>query len=224
MRFTIASLLTLASCVVAQLDPTDGFDPISVPTKDLVIPAGTKMLISWQPAPAKYADSKVSISLLGGATPGTLNVLETVATGIDNSKGNYPWSIGKDLGSLATYGLKISLDEDPTIFQYSFPFKITAGAVVSGSSSSSSAASSTSSSHHSMSSMYTSVVSSSSPIISPSASSNLSTTSTTVVSTTTSATGTPSSTTSSIPTNAAVAFAANGLAVVGGFAMAVLAL
>jgi hypothetical protein len=76
MRFTIAAVFAFASAVLAQ-STTDGFDVISKPTKDEKVPAGTTYSIVWDPI-ASY-DGTVSISLLGGATPATLQNLGVIA-------------------------------------------------------------------------------------------------------------------------------------------------
>lgn len=70
MRFfaTASALLAMATAAIAQ---TADFNPIFTP-KDLEeIPAGSLYEVTWE-APAKYADGTVSISLIGGATQGTL--------------------------------------------------------------------------------------------------------------------------------------------------------
>lgn len=51
--------------------------------------------------------------------------------GLDSSAGGYTWSVDSSLGDDATYGLKVTLESDPTIFQYSNPFQI--GSATSGS-------------------------------------------------------------------------------------------
>lgn len=51
----------------------------------------------------------------------------TSTESIDNSVGSFDWAVGSDLGSEATYGLRIGYDEDESVFQYSFPFAIEGG-------------------------------------------------------------------------------------------------
>ncbi|ROW11482.1 hypothetical protein VMCG_01570 [Cytospora schulzeri] len=137
MQFTTsaAAFLALISHVLAQ---TSGFDAITKPTSGEVLAAGSTFQVVWD-YDSQYAGT-VSITLLEGKTATTLELGDTVASGIDNSAGSYTWTVGSDLGDAATYGLKISLDSDPSTFQYSFPFKIEASD--EGSSSSSAAAAS----------------------------------------------------------------------------------
>ncbi|KAK2610816.1 hypothetical protein N8I77_004217 [Diaporthe amygdali] len=177
MQFTLyaATCLALVSRVFAQ---TEGFDAISAPTKDQTLAAGSSTTVTWD-YNSKYAGA-VTITLLQGATPETLQLGSAIATGIDNSAGSYTWSIPSSLGADATYGLKISLDSDPATFQYSFPFHIAAS---SGTSSSSSSISSSSSS----ASVSVSSTTSSASVSSTSASSSLSSSASSTVSTTTSA-------------------------------------
>ncbi|POS80743.1 anchored cell wall protein-7 [Diaporthe helianthi] len=142
MQFSIyaATCLALVSRASAQ---TPGFNAITAPTKDQTLTAGTTSTVTWDYNP-KYAGT-VSISLLQGATPETLQVGGAIATGIDNSAGSYTWSIASSLGADATYGLKITLDSDPSTFQYSFPFHIASSSSSSGPTSSSSGSGSVSS-------------------------------------------------------------------------------
>lgn len=44
--------------------------------------------------------------------------------GVVNSAGSFKWDVPATLGDDAIYGLRIQLDSDETIFQYSFPFHI----------------------------------------------------------------------------------------------------
>ncbi|KAK9421880.1 hypothetical protein SUNI508_05180 [Seiridium unicorne] len=137
MRFTIsAALLAFAATAFAQ---TDGFDAMTAPLKDEEVPAGTTYSIKWQPTDA-YDGSTVTLSLLGGDTASTLLDLGAFAEGVDNSAGVYEWPVASSLGSAVTYGIKITLDSNTAIFQYSFPFHITSSgsAEISSSSSSSS--------------------------------------------------------------------------------------
>ncbi|KKY38323.1 putative gpi anchored serine-threonine rich protein [Diaporthe ampelina] len=129
--FYAATCLALVSRVFAQ---TEGFDAITAPTKDQTLAAGTTSTVTWDYNP-QYAGT-VTITLLQGATPETLQLGSAIATGIDNSAGSYTWNIDSSLGADATYGLRISLDSDPATFQYSFPFHIAASSGTSSGSSS----------------------------------------------------------------------------------------
>lgn len=78
MRFfaSASALLAMATAAVAQ---TDGFNPVYTPaTGDKVI-AGSPFTVTWG-APAKYADATISISLIGGATQGTLQPIADIAS------------------------------------------------------------------------------------------------------------------------------------------------
>ncbi|OIW35161.1 hypothetical protein CONLIGDRAFT_43356 [Coniochaeta ligniaria NRRL 30616] len=136
MRFTsTAAILALASSVFAQ---TPGFDVISKPTKDEVIPAGSTYLIDWEPS--SNWTGTVTIDLLGGPDQAGLQLLSAIAKSVDSAAGEYSWVVDKTIGKLKTYGIRISLDSDPTIFQYSFPFAIQSNSSSSSSSSDSTAA------------------------------------------------------------------------------------
>ncbi|KAL2165429.1 hypothetical protein VTH06DRAFT_727 [Thermothelomyces fergusii] len=124
MRVSVAALLALASAVVAQ-DPTEGFNPITKPKEGEEVPAGSTYEIEWLPSSAHPGDIK--IALLGGSSPQTLTVVDTIAEGVDASTGSYNWSVPATFGDLATYGIIVTLESDPSIFQYGFPFKIVGG-------------------------------------------------------------------------------------------------
>ncbi|TAQ90459.1 hypothetical protein B7494_g1181 [Chlorociboria aeruginascens] len=129
--FVSAAIVALASSVFAQ---TAGFDAITAPTKDLNATAGDSLDIVWQPG---AQTGTVTLSLLQGATPDTLQSGGVVASGIDNTLGTYTWAIPASTGQYATYGIQITLDSNTSIFQYSFPFHIVGAAGTSISSSAS---------------------------------------------------------------------------------------
>ncbi|KAK0731294.1 Ser-Thr-rich glycosyl-phosphatidyl-inositol-anchored membrane family-domain-containing protein [Lasiosphaeris hirsuta] len=215
MRFSIAAIFALASVVLGQ---TEGFDAISKPTKDEKVPAGSTYNIVW--APTSKFTGPITITLLGGASPGLLDTIETIAKGVDNSKGSFDWKVGNTLGDKVTYGIQISWEEDATIFQYSFPFKIVGGSVQ------------TSSVTSTTSGALSTGMSTSSVITSSIISSNLSTTASSVPSqstihlstTLTSTSSRTSAAPSTIPTSGAAPFGGSSIALFGGLAMAVLAL
>jgi len=121
MRFsTISAVLALAASACAQ---TANFDAITSPTQDQTVAAGSTLDIVWEPS-ADHTGT-VTITLLQGATPATLSLGDVVKAGIDSSVGTYSWTIPSDIGSFATYGFKLTLDSNATVFQYSFPFHIT---------------------------------------------------------------------------------------------------
>lgn len=122
MRFTIAAALAFATTAFAQ---TAGFDAMTTPAQNENVPAGETYTIVWQQG--TYTTGTVTLSLLGGETAATLVDLGSFASGVDNAAGSYTWAVDSSLGSAATYGIKITLDSDSSVFQYSFPFHITAG-------------------------------------------------------------------------------------------------
>ncbi|KAE8454392.1 hypothetical protein EG329_000014 [Mollisiaceae sp. DMI_Dod_QoI] len=125
-------LLFFQTHVFAQ---TAGFDVITAPTQDQNVAAGSILNIVWEPS-ASYSGT-VTLQLLEGSTPatlaqgdvivGTLRIVFTF-TGVQNSAGQYSWSIPSGIPSFATYGIQLFLDSDKTVFQYSFPFHITKSA------------------------------------------------------------------------------------------------
>ncbi|KAH8773595.1 Ser-Thr-rich glycosyl-phosphatidyl-inositol-anchored membrane family-domain-containing protein [Diaporthe sp. PMI_573] len=126
VTITAATLLAWVSAALAQ---TAGFDPITTPAKDESVAAGSTYTVKWDYS-ADYAGT-VSIQLLQGADPTTLQLGAVVASGLDNSAGSYAWAVDAGLGADATYGLKITYDSNPEVFQYSFPFHISKAAASS---------------------------------------------------------------------------------------------
>jgi hypothetical protein len=123
MRFaaTAASaILAMAASVFAQ---TADFDPIFTPADGQVVEAGSTLDITWE-APAKYADAIVTISLIGGPAQKQQVPLMDLASGIPNSALTYTWTVDASLGAEAVYGIKIALESDPSVFQFSMPFTI----------------------------------------------------------------------------------------------------
>jgi hypothetical protein len=74
MRFSFASVVAFATAVLAQ---TEGFHPLVKPAEGEVVPAGSTYEIVWQPDATN--PGSVSIDLLGGGSPSTLLVLDTIA-------------------------------------------------------------------------------------------------------------------------------------------------
>ncbi|KAF7877561.1 hypothetical protein EAF04_001236 [Stromatinia cepivora] len=150
-QFVSAAILASISSVFAQ---TAGFDAISVPTNGQVVKVGDVLDITWAP---NAVSGTVTIKLLEGATPATLNYDPVVvATSINNLDGSYKWTVPASVGSFETYGIAIFLDSDVNTFQWSFPFKIQAAApsssiIVSTTASSSAAPSTTSAAFSSIS-------------------------------------------------------------------------
>jgi hypothetical protein len=123
MRFaaTAASaILAMAASVFAQ---TADFDSIFTPTENQVVPAGSTLDITWA-APAKYAEGTVSISLIGGPAQKQQQPIMAIVGGIPNTAQAYTWTVDASLGDQAVYGIQITLESDPSVFQYSMPFTI----------------------------------------------------------------------------------------------------
>ncbi|KAK1830332.1 Ser-Thr-rich glycosyl-phosphatidyl-inositol-anchored membrane family-domain-containing protein [Podospora conica] len=217
MRFSVATVLALATAVFAQ---TEGFNVITKPTDSEKVPAGSTYEVVWQPGPDKFA-GPVTIALVGGATQQTLSTIDTLAKGYDGSKGKFSWTVDKSLGAKAIYGIQITWEEDARVFQYSFPFQISGGA--SGSPSGSLTVTPTGNS-----TIVAPTSSASATISIPT--SNLTTTAHTTlvpaVSTTGSGSGSSRTTATAPPaqTNAAVPAVGSTLALLGGLAMALFAL
>jgi hypothetical protein len=75
MRFSITALFAFATAVMAQ---TEGFNVITKPVKGEQVPAGSTYQIVWQPSAAHPGE--ITIGLLGGASPQTLSVVDTIAS------------------------------------------------------------------------------------------------------------------------------------------------
>lgn len=75
MRFSIATVLAFAASALAQ---TTGFDAITKPIKDEAVPAGSTYEIVWSPDATH--PGTIKIGLLGGASQGTLDVIDTIAS------------------------------------------------------------------------------------------------------------------------------------------------
>ncbi|KAK4100628.1 hypothetical protein N658DRAFT_507638 [Parathielavia hyrcaniae] len=235
MRFSVAAVLALAASLVQA--QTAGFHPITAPTEGEEVPAGATYEIVWQPSAAHPGD--ITIGLLGGSSPGTLNIIDTIAAGVDGATGSFSWPVPATLGNLATYGIMITLDSDTSVFQFGFPFKIVGGSSASSSASATGSASATTtadetsaSASESASATGDDMTSTTVTVMPPSTTLSSSTlygnSTTTARSTITSlSTVVPSSTTSAtstIATNGVVSLAAGSFAMLGGVAMAVFAL
>ncbi|KAF3014973.1 hypothetical protein E8E14_004260 [Neopestalotiopsis sp. 37M] len=100
---------------------TPGFDPMSKPTNWQDVYAGETFQIVWDPTSYK---GTITLELLGGGSPATLWILGNIAQGVDNQQGQYNWVVPANLGQLDTYGIRILLESNPSILQYSFPFHV----------------------------------------------------------------------------------------------------
>jgi hypothetical protein len=120
MRFsTIFTLFLVGICSI--LAQTPGFDPMSNPTNWQDVYAGETFQIVWDPTSYK---GTITLELLGGGSPATLWILGNIAQGVDNQQGQYNWVVPTNLGQLDTYGIRILLESNPSILQYSFPFHV----------------------------------------------------------------------------------------------------
>ncbi|TAQ84483.1 hypothetical protein B7494_g7192 [Chlorociboria aeruginascens] len=120
MHFTLitAAIMAFASSTFAQVS---GFDVMTSPADSFTYNAGSTLNIIW--APGTEAGN-VTLTLMQGASPGSLQVGPVLATNYNNTLGKYPWAIPTDMTWHGTYGINISLVTNVTHFQYSFPFYI----------------------------------------------------------------------------------------------------
>ncbi|KAI0396661.1 Ser-Thr-rich glycosyl-phosphatidyl-inositol-anchored membrane family-domain-containing protein [Xylariaceae sp. FL0594] len=137
MRSTavIASVLAFAATAFAA-DPTDGYAVVVSPIKGQEVPAGKTFNIKWQ---AGTYSGPADISLLAGVDPAHLQVVDSIANGVEVKDGSYAWAVDCSLGEEKTYGIKISSEaDDGATFQYSFPFQVKGPSCSGGDASSSS--------------------------------------------------------------------------------------
>ncbi|KAI1191686.1 Ser-Thr-rich glycosyl-phosphatidyl-inositol-anchored membrane family-domain-containing protein [Nemania serpens] len=132
-----ASVLAFAASAFAQ-DSTPGYAVVSAPGKGDIVPSGKTYAIKWS---AGKFSGPATISLLGGSSPTTLAILDSIASGVDVKDETFSWPVDCSLGELKTYGIKIADEASKgATFQYSFPFEIKGPSCASSSSSSSSSA------------------------------------------------------------------------------------
>ncbi|KAK4193519.1 Ser-Thr-rich glycosyl-phosphatidyl-inositol-anchored membrane family-domain-containing protein [Podospora australis] len=236
MRFSAASLLAFASVVLAQ---TEGFNVITKPAKGEKVAAGKPYSIVWSPDATN--PGAVTLELYGGPADNLLNKVETIDTGVDGADGTYAWVVDSALGTEKVYGIKLILESNTTIWQWGNPFAITSGGASSSSASVSASTSATSIAESSTSTKISTVTSTTAPVSSKETSTTFSrissssiyhgnsthtteATSTTFVTGTTSTGTATSSTSPAVVTNGVAAMGASSFALLGGVAMAVLAL
>jgi len=218
MRFTVsaAALLAFASSALAQ---TADFDAILTPTKDAIVPAGSTFDVTWTSI-AKYSGS-VTLSLLGGKTNTSLAALGSIGTAT-NSANKFAWAVDATLGDEPLYGIQITLDSDSTIFQFSNPFHIKGGKGTGASGSATGSVTAT----YTLSSMHTTSASTY-PTTAPAGNYSMSvypTKSTLTVTNGGSGSSPTGSGSGSQPTSGAGSLIAGPLALLGGVAIAALAL
>lgn len=128
MKFSlIAFLAAAASSVVAQTDPTPGFDVLTHPTLNEVLEAGSTYRIKWD---HNNLAGTVTLEVLSGDSAGTLQAdPEPLSKNIVNTVGFYDWSVPTEPLKKA-YGLRITLNgSEGKTFQWSNPFTIKAADV-----------------------------------------------------------------------------------------------
>ncbi|KAI9745134.1 MAG: hypothetical protein M1818_001412 [Claussenomyces sp. TS43310] len=114
-KICLLAVVTTSAAVCAQ-DAAVGFDVVLAPKADEVVPAGKPYTIKWTPG---GPSGTVSIILLQGKTNTTLQLGDAVAQSIDSAAGQYDWDPVPSNLKHPLFGLKIQLDSDPSIFQYS---------------------------------------------------------------------------------------------------------
>jgi hypothetical protein len=75
MRFSIAAVLAFATTGLCQVA---GYNVITKPESGEVVPAGSTYKIVWQPSADEPGD--ITIGLLGGSSPKTLAIVDTIAS------------------------------------------------------------------------------------------------------------------------------------------------
>ncbi|TQS36861.1 hypothetical protein Golomagni_02680 [Golovinomyces magnicellulatus] len=108
MYYSVA-LSAILGCIAAVKAQTPGFNPFITPKKDQDIKAGEKFNITWEPAGAP-PDATVTIKLLQGATPATLQPGPNVASKIPSKTGCFTWAVPRSIKDAETYGLIMYLD------------------------------------------------------------------------------------------------------------------
>ncbi|KAJ4164514.1 hypothetical protein LMH87_006186 [Akanthomyces muscarius] len=151
MRFSLAALGLFCAAASATTEATGDFDSIFKPEKDQIVKAGSTVDVAWSIKNKDlYGDVKVDIQVYAGKDDKSLVLKDTVATKIDNSDLKYKWNVDSALGSEKTYGLRIQLSSNETVYQWSNHFTIKneggSGGSTTGSSTASSTESATSSS------------------------------------------------------------------------------
>ncbi|PHH87580.1 hypothetical protein CDD83_8669 [Cordyceps sp. RAO-2017] len=151
---SVTALLAMASSALAQgkdttiqqdkdNGPTKEFNPISTPPANETLKAGEIYMVNFT-VPELYRGQKVSLELLGGSSTGTLDALEKDGAGkpvpfatdeIDTSgpTGTFEWKVNPIKPGLAYYGLKMRLQSNPTVYQFSPGFHIEGGSTAAAS-------------------------------------------------------------------------------------------
>ncbi|KAF5549534.1 cell wall beta-glucan synthesis [Fusarium mexicanum] len=133
MISSFVPFLFIYSLIAGVIAQTPDFAVISSPTAWQEVNAGDLLNVGWN-VPGKYSGQKVDIFLIGGASQGTQVPIMNIAytnndlhiAGINIDADRYDWRVDLSLGADNVYGLQMKLQSDPSIFQYSNPFKILA--------------------------------------------------------------------------------------------------
>lgn len=78
MQLSLSNFVALAALITTSLAQTPAFDPIYKPTSGEKVPAGSTYEIVWKSTPA--FPGTITIKLIGGASPSTLELKETIAS------------------------------------------------------------------------------------------------------------------------------------------------
>ncbi|KAI1638739.1 hypothetical protein F4809DRAFT_232025 [Biscogniauxia mediterranea] len=119
MRFSsILSTLAFAASALAQ---TPQFASVSSPTKGQKLMAGMPFEFVWQTA--NHLGGTISIYLLQGPDETHLETTAILAEHVPNEEhGMFKWIVPPALAAeVGVFGINITLDSDPNVFQYS-PF------------------------------------------------------------------------------------------------------
>lgn len=118
----VAVALAMASSAFAQ---TQRFNPIDHPKAGQVVVAGSVMPIEWM-APPEFSkpEDKVCLVLMAGETNLTLTDKKPISCGIQSSANVFRWNVGAELGNEKVYGIRMELESDKQVFQYSYAFAI----------------------------------------------------------------------------------------------------
>jgi len=117
------ALSGILACIAAVKAQTAGFNPFLTPAAGQKILGGKDFDIVWQPSGAPD-DATISIKLLQGDTPTTMQLGPNVASKIPSKSGCFKWNVPDSITDYKNYGFVMYLDGKEGVFQYSFPFHI----------------------------------------------------------------------------------------------------